>query len=133
MALHSGTLAGTAAWFVGPGARACNQTQQGRDTRAQGPARRCQLKDVAPELEPGQSPTWCFARWSSVSQPFCVARPSELWGREIHASASAGIARLVFLSGLLLSSSWLVLPSLRRVGSWVGSFFGSHLRHLVNS
>lgn len=90
MALRSSTLMGTAVWFAGPGARACNHTQQGWDTGAQGPARGCQLKDVALQLEPGQSPTWCFARWSSVSQPVRVATPPELWGREIHASASAG-------------------------------------------
>lgn len=79
---------GTEAWFAGPGAGACNQTERGRNTKAQGPAAGCQLKDVA--LEPGQSLTWCFACWSSVFQPFCTARPPELWGWETHASASAG-------------------------------------------
>lgn len=85
MALRSSTPTGTAVWFAGPGARARNQTQQGRDPGAQGPARRCQLKDVALDLEPGQSLTWCFARWNSAPQTFCVARPPELWGREIRA------------------------------------------------
>lgn len=37
MALCSGTLTGRAVWFAGPGARACNQTQRGWDTGAQGP------------------------------------------------------------------------------------------------
>lgn len=81
---------GTEARFAQPGAGACNQTQRGRNTKAQGPAGGCQLKDVALEPEPGQSLTWCFACWSSVFPPFCTARPPELWGWETHASASAG-------------------------------------------
>lgn len=133
MALCSGTLTVTAFWFAGPGAQTCNQTQWGWDTRAQGPACGCQLKDVALELEPGQSPTWSFACWSSVSQPFCMARPSELWGREIHASACAGLPGQFSFLMLYCSSSWLVFPTLRRVGSGVGSCFGSYLGNFVNS
>lgn len=132
MALRSSTLTGTAVWFAGPGAQACNQTQRGWDIRAQGPARGCQLKDMALELEPGQSLTWCSACWSSVSQPFCVARPPELWGREIQASAYAGSPGQFSFLMLCCSSSWLAFPSLCRVGSGVGSFFGSHLGNLVN-
>lgn len=93
-----------------------------RHSRDGTPGHRMSMKDVALELEPEQSPTWCFARWSSMSQPFCMARAPELWGREIHAPGQFSLLMLH------CSYSWLMLPSLCRVGSG----FGSHLLMIID-